>query len=237
MIRLVVAFCIILTSSWSNAQSVVVRDAEDKTALPHAEVTNESGITIFTNREGVFELDTFKNDFKIYVRYNGYQLKEVVKKNISKKNPTIKLKPEALHLNTAFVTPKGAKTTSEPAQQIEVITARQMQFGNPMTSASVLENSGLVSVQRSQLGGGSPQMRGFEANKVLLVLDGVRMNNAIYRSGHVQNAITVDANVLEKTEVYFGPSSVLFGSDALGGTVHFKTKKPTKSNHLVLRRP
>jgi len=229
MIRLVVVFCIILTSSWSNAQSVVVRDVEDKTALPHAEVTNELGITIFTNREGVFELDTFKNDFKIYVRYNGYQLKEVVKKNISKKNPTIKLKPEALHLNTAFVTPKGAKTTSEPAQQIEVITARQMQFGNPMTSASVLENSGLVSVQRSQLGGGSPQMRGFEANKVLLVLDGVRMNNAIYRSGHVQNAITVDANVLEKTEVYFGPSSVLFGSDALGGTVHFKTKKPILS--------
>ena len=229
MIRLVVVFCIILTSSWSNAQSVVVRDAEDKTALPYAEVTNESSITIFTNREGVFELDTFKNDFKIYVRYNGYQLKEVVKKNISKKNPTIKLKPEALHLNTAFVTPKGAKTTSEPAQQIEVITARQMQFGNPMTSASVLENSGLVSVQRSQLGGGSPQMRGFEANKVLLVLDGVRMNNAIYRSGHVQNAITVDANVLEKTEVYFGPSSVLFGSDALGGTVHFKTKKPILS--------
>ena len=35
-------------------------------------------------------------------------------------------------------------------------------------------------------------MRGFEANRVLLVVDGIRMNNAIYRSGHLQNAITVD---------------------------------------------
>ena len=72
--------------------------------------------------------------------------------------------------------------------------------------------------------GGSPNIRGFEANKILLVVDGVRLNNAIYRSGHVQNIISIDESVLEDVAVTFGPSSVLHGSDALGGSIHMKTK-------------
>ncbi len=208
------------------SQDVVIRDTYDRKALSRAVVTNQKGISLITNRKGIFNLDTFRNDALIYVSHNGYYTKEVIVNSISKKDPTITLTSKTLYLNAAHVTPKGESTITDPTQQIEVIESRKIQFGNPATTASVLENSGLVSIQRSQLGGGSPQIRGFEANKVLLVIDGVRMNNAIYRSGHVQNAITVDANVLDKTEVYFGPSSVLFGSDALGGVIHFKTKKP-----------
>jgi len=52
------------------------------------------------------------------------------------------------------------------------------------------------------------------------------MNNAIYRKGHLQNSITVAPSTLDKTEVIFGPSSVIYGSDALGGVIHFYTRKP-----------
>ena len=55
------------------------------------------------------------------------------------------------------------------------------------------------------IGGGSPILRGFEANRVLLVVDGIRMNNAIYRSGHLQNAITVDPNSIERVELSMVP--------------------------------
>ena len=79
-------------------------------------------------------------------------------------------------------------------------------------------------MQKSQLGGGSPNIRGFEANKILLMLDGVRLNNAIYRSGHLQNLITIDENMLDDVEIIFGPSSVLYGSDALGGTINMRTR-------------
>jgi len=96
----------------------------------------------------------------------------------------------------------------------------------PGNTAELLQNSGQIHVQQSQQGGGSPVLRGFEANRVLLVVDGVRMNNAIYRSGHLQNIITVDPNTLEQIQVIMGPNSVRFGSDALGGVVHFKTKRP-----------
>jgi hemoglobin/transferrin/lactoferrin receptor protein len=97
---------------------------------------------------------------------------------------------------------------------------------NQPTTAEVLQQSGYVAVQKSQQGGGSPVLRGFEANKVLLVVDGVRMNNAIYRGGHLQNVITLDNAIFEKAEILFGPGSVVYGSDALGGVVHFYTKDP-----------
>jgi hemoglobin/transferrin/lactoferrin receptor protein len=95
--------------------------------------------------------------------------------------------------------------------------------------AEVLSNSGSVFVQKSQAGGGSPIVRGFEASRVLLMVDGVRMNNAIYRSGHLQNAITVDPNILNNVDIIYGPASTQYGSDALGGVVAMFSKKPVLS--------
>jgi hemoglobin/transferrin/lactoferrin receptor protein len=109
---------------------------------------------------------------------------------------------------------------------VEVISSKQIALQNPQTSADMLTNTGAVMVQKSQAGGGSPMIRGFEASRVLLVVDGVRMNNAIYRAGHLQDIITIDNAMLERAEVLFGPSAVMYGSDALGGVVHFYTKKP-----------
>jgi hemoglobin/transferrin/lactoferrin receptor protein len=110
--------------------------------------------------------------------------------------------------------------------QIEQITAKQIAFRNNANTADMLSQTGHVFVQKSQGGGGSLILRGFEANRVLMVLDGVRLNNAIFRGGHLQNALRIDQNMLEKVEVLFGPSSVVYGSDALGGVVHFRTRDP-----------
>lgn len=112
------------------------------------------------------------------------------------------------------------------AQQIRVITPSVIRNFNAQTTADLISNSGVVAMQKSQQGGGSPMMRGFEASRVLLVIDGVRMNNAIYRAGHLQNMITLDNNVLERAEILFGPSSTVYGSDALGGVIHFYTRNP-----------
>jgi hemoglobin/transferrin/lactoferrin receptor protein len=114
----------------------------------------------------------------------------------------------------------------ESPNQIELITAKQIAFQNSPNTANLLEQTGNVFVQRSQAGGGSPVLRGFEASRVLIVMDGVRMNNAIYRAGHLQNVLRIDQSMLERAEVVFGPSSVMYGSDALGGVVHFRSKNP-----------
>ena len=119
--------------------------------------------------------------------------------------------------------------------QIEKITANDIAFRNTQTSADVLTQSGQVFVQKSQAGGGSPVLRGFETNRILMVVDGVRMNNAIFRAGHLQNVLRVDQNMLAGVEILYGPSSVVYGSDALGGVIHFKSKMPTLSTSTSTR--
>jgi hemoglobin/transferrin/lactoferrin receptor protein len=103
-------------------------------------------------------------------------------------------------------------------------TEKSIEKTNPGTAADLLNNSGEIFVQKSQLGGGSPMIRGFSANSVLLVVDGVRMNNAIYRSGNVQNILSIDPYYLRSANVIFGPGSLTYGSDALGGVMDFSTK-------------
>jgi len=109
--------------------------------------------------------------------------------------------------------------------QVESINLKQIEFQNFQNTADLLSNSGTLVVQKSQQGGGSPTIRGFEASRVLLLVDGIRMNNLIFRSGHLQNVITVDENLLENVDIFYGPTSTLFGSDALGGTINMTTKK------------
>ena len=110
-------------------------------------------------------------------------------------------------------------------QTIGVITDKNLIQYQSNTS-DILTASGQVFVQKSQLGGGSPVIRGFEASRILLMVDGVRMNSAIFRAGHLQNIITVDNMSLDRVEVNYGPSSTIYGSDALGGVINMFTKMP-----------
>lgn len=123
-------------------------------------------------------------------------------------------------------TERYSKSNLKTSQKIETISQKEIEFQNFQNTADLLSNSGTLSVQKSQQGGGSPIIRGFEANRILLLVDGIRMNNLIFRAGHLQNVITVDENMLSKVDVLFGPSSTVFGSDAMGGAINLQTKMP-----------
>jgi len=125
-----------------------------------------------------------------------------------------------------IVTSKFNTPKSKVANKVEVMTKREISLQNFQSTADLLAGSGQVFVQKSQSGGGSPVIRGFEANKVLIVVDGVRMNNAIFRGGHLQNVIRLDNSMLDRADVVFGPGSLIYGSDALGGVLHFQTLRP-----------
>ncbi len=127
-------------------------------------------------------------------------------------------------------------------QKVDFITDKN-NINQQANTGDILVQSGQVFVQKSQSGGGSPVIRGFEASRVLLMVDGVRLNNAIFRGGHLQNIITVDNMILDRVEVIYGPSSTLYGSDALGGVVNMFTKKPAlnssnnwKTNSNIIQR-
>ena len=131
----------------------------------------------------------------------------------------------AVELNELVVSARRfAQPKIKMTQQIETLSKKQIEFQNFQTSADALANSGTLAVQKSQQGGGSPIIRGFESSRILLLVDGIRMNNLIYRAGHLQNIITVDKNMLENIDVLFGPSSTIYGSDAMGGAIFLQTK-------------
>lgn len=72
-------------------------------------------------------------------------------------------------------------------------------------------------------------IRGLSTNRLVLSVDGVRLNNAIYRGGNIHNVISVSPMNIENTEIIMGSASVLYGSDAIGGVMNFYTKNPVLS--------
>jgi hemoglobin/transferrin/lactoferrin receptor protein len=135
---------------------------------------------------------------------------------------TVKIKEVVISAN------KEEQDKDKVAQQITSVNRMEIARANAQSTADLISQQG-ITVQKSQQGGGSPILRGFEASRVLLVVDGVRMNNIIYRAGHLQNAITVDNAMLDRVEIAYGPASTVYGSDALGGAIHFFTKNPELS--------
>ncbi len=180
-----------------------------------------------TNKDGKITLNLPETIDTLTIKAKGYAAERILLADLRKQNYTIFLTELKFELNEVVVSAtRFEEKKSDVPRQIMVLNAKELAFMNQQTTADVLQNSGNVFVQKSQLGGGSPVLRGFEANKVLIVVDGVRMNNAIFRGGHLQNIITLDNTMVDRAEVLFGAGSVVYGSDALGGVMNFYTKKP-----------
>lgn len=209
-----------------DAQTLVTVLDEHNEVMPYVEVyTSDFGYSDITDDQGQVILpNALEEETLILFNFVGYQQ---VSHTISqlKINQTINLLPGLLLEEVTMVGRTDNKSRDLPGK-VESINTKIFQLTNPQTAADALGQHADVYIQKSQMGGGSPVVRGFEANKVLLVLDGVRMNNAIYRSGHLQSAITIDNAMLERLEVLYGPGSLIYGSDAIGGVVHFRSKNP-----------
>ncbi|MFT5287314.1 MAG: hemoglobin/transferrin/lactoferrin receptor protein [Planctomycetota bacterium] len=124
---------------------------------------------------------------------------------------------------TATITPHSELET--PAS-IEVIDSKTLQQRSYRTLPQALRDIPGVMVQETSHGQGSPYIRGFTGFRNLLLIDGIRLNNSVFRDGPNQYWNTVDPLTLDRLDVVKGPSSVLYGSDAIGGTVNAITKDP-----------
>ena len=101
------------------------------------------------------------------------------------------------------------------------------------TFPEALEETPGVSVQKTGPGQGSPFIRGFTGFRNVLLIDGIRLNNSVFREGPNQYWATVDSYMIDTIELVRGPSSVLYGSDSIGGTVLATTKGVTFEDRAV----
>jgi hemoglobin/transferrin/lactoferrin receptor protein len=101
------------------------------------------------------------------------------------------------------------------------------------TLPEALEGVTGVAVQKTAHGQGSPFIRGFTGFRTVLLIDGIRLNNGVFRDGPNQYSATVDPFALGRLEVVRGPGAVLYGSDAVGGTVAWRCTRPEGSYILT----
>ncbi len=230
--KILVISIIMLNTAIVNSQTVYVFD--EQTGKPISNVfvySNNQKTTTITNSSGIADLSEFSEEEKIIFQHTSYYLLATNKHKLGRQKFRLGMNENFVKLSEVVVSAsKWEENTSEIPNKIAIIKKKDIIFGNPQTSADMLGNSGEVYVQKSQLGGGSPMLRGFAANSILLIVDGVRMNNAIYRSGNLQNVLQADVNSLESTEVIFGPGTNIYGSDALGGVIDFHLISPEFSS-------
>lgn len=225
---LIICLCAILSA---NAQDIKVLDQETQIPVVGVTIYNlEKDKSVITDIDGIASLDQFDSNETIYFQNILYVLFSTEKNVILNNNNVVLLVPKVQGLNQVVISAsKFEQSKRDIPQTIVNINSADIEFANPQTSADLLEGTGNVYIQKSQLGGGSPIIRGFSTNRLLITVDGVRMNNAIFRSGNLQNVISIDPFTIQNTEITLGAGSVVYGSDAIGGVMSFYTQKPQLS--------
>ena len=223
------AFLFLFCFNLGLGQEIKVVDAISTFPLEGVALYNTSkSRATLTDAEGIADLSLFEKGETINVQFYGYENRSFVVEfdNISELFQ-FELNPKDQTLDEIILSvARSASKRKQIAEKVNIISSKDILNLRPSSGADLIALSPGVRIQKSQGGGGSPVIRGFEANRILLVVDGVRLNNAIFRSGHLQNAITVHPNIIERVEVVYGSSSVGYGSDALGGVVHYYTRNP-----------
>jgi len=222
---IIACFC---TAGLLSAQKIQVVDK--KSGEPAAGVaiyTKNKQKSTYTDIDGKADLEKFDPLEQIYFQGFAFVTLKTTKQKIAASNNRVAMEPKSEAMNAVVVSVSKFQQRKQDIPQSIISTSREeVVFQNPQTSADLLQQTGQVYVQKSQQGGGSPLIRGFSTNRLLITVDGVRMNTAIFRGGNLQNVISIDPLSVERTEVILGPGSVVYGSDAIGGVLNFFTQTP-----------
>jgi len=220
------------------SQTVTVLDKETLKPLNNVQIAVDEKETIYTNVLGQADITKFKNADRIRFQLSGYANEYLSYSYLVSSGYKVTLNEKTYSTDEIIISAdRYRELMKDVPRQLDVLNEKEINYANVQTTAQLLEKTGDVFVQMSQQGGGSPVLRGLEASRVLIVVDGVRLNNAIFRTGHLQNVIRIDNNMLEKAEILFGSGSLMYGSDALGGVMAFYTKNPLLSpnNNLLYK--
>ena len=209
------------------SQNLTIIDENNKPVIG-ASIFSDLSNYETTDKNGNVSLDKFSKSDTLTIKQYGFKEEKLPKSKL--KNTLILLYDNELLDEVVISASKFSQKFREVPKKVTQINRSMIEFTNPMTSADLLERGGYVYIQKSQLGGGSPMIRGLSTNRLVLSVDGVRLNNAIFRSGNIHNVISISPMNIENTEVIMGSASVLYGSDAIGGVMNFYTKKAKLSN-------
>ena len=223
-------FTLLLFTLSIQAQQITILDKSTNAPIGNVAIYNiNKSKSALSKSNGIADISKFSKDDLLIFQQISHLEKRILKSEIPSDLIIYLTEDENMLQEVVLSVAKFQQDRKSIPQRIVSLNSEEIAFSNSQTSADLLESSGSVYVQKSQLGGGSPMIRGFSTNRLLIAVDGVRMNTAIFRSGNVQNIISIDPLAVERAEVILGPGSVVYGSDAIGGVMNFYTLKPSYS--------
>lgn len=218
----------------------LVRDAATNAPLRGATVfqTEKKQGSASNNRGEFMLMNLAAGLHRIRISSVGYQTSELTIEMAPRadKFVTVLLQPTVIQLNQHTVT-TASRTEAEEFARPEittVLTTRELQQRAPRSTPEALFGATGVWIQKTNHGGGSPFVRGLTGQQTLLLVDGIRMNNATFRSGPNQYLNTIDPQSISQIEVVRSSGSVAYGSDAIGGVVNILTQTPTFADKPIV---
>lgn len=116
--------------------------------------------------------------------------------------------------------------TFEVPEPVSVTTREEIDARPHQILSQVLRGEPGILVQQTTTAQGSPFIRGFSAQRIVYLVDGIRYNVSTARAGATQYLGWINPGTVQRLEVVRGPSSVQYGSDALGGAVNVISERP-----------
>ena len=232
MIRIVIVLIIAFIANNLEAQRVYFVNLENSKPISNVNISSGSKGTV-SGIDGAADISQFNINEEVLIQHISYVPIQLLKKEIK---DTIFLKSNQYMLKTINLeeikSPLILSTGS--LNKIKRIEIEKYQI---KTTADLLKKSMGIYVQESQAGGGSPNFRGMEANRLLIVVDGLALNNAIYRSGHVQSSNIINPFFINNLSVVTGPAAVVYGDGSMGGALIINTISPESfsSNSNIIK--
>ncbi len=204
-----------------------IYDAKTKQAIEGVNVISEDQLHgCYSNSNGKFLLKNTKSE-KLLISHVGY-LDKVYVTGVDKNDIIIYLDPSSTLLSDIEIgITKNQLPGFSQSASISTLSKTQIQDNVSRSMAEAMNITPGVWMQKTNHGGGSPFVRGLTGNYVLLLIDGIRLNNSTFRYGPNQYFNTISPFSVNSVEVLRSGGSTLYGSDAIGGTININTKNPS----------
>ena len=221
---------LILSTNLIMSKDVVVADLASRKAIAGVSFScKEYGTT--SNKFGIVNLKVLDECDSIKIKHISFIEINIFNKEFN--NDTIFLAKKSYVLPEINL--KNNKESFVVFSKLRKLDRIKIQENLNTNISEILKKTIGITIQESQSGGGSPNFRGMEANRLLVINDGIPLNNAIYRNGHIQSSSTINPFFVENISIVTGPAAVVYGDGAMGGAMIINTISLKTKNENVLK--
>jgi iron complex outermembrane receptor protein len=235
MNRIIILFAMLFYCFAMNAQTILEGNVSSEEGRPLTGATvylPEQNKGTISNKDGYYRFENLPlGKIKIQFSFVGYNT-EIQTVNVSEgiNVLNIELTEAVIQSQEVVVTGGYVSSQHENAVKIDVLSSKDVLLaGTPNFMESLTQIPGIDMISKGP-GVSKPVIRGLSMNDVLVMNNGVRIENYQYSENH---PLGINENEIGRVEIIKGPASLLYGSDAIGGVLNFIKEKPAPADHVM----